>query len=79
MQSTGLAAQPAVVLTDRQRMTLDLVSKGFRNSEIAGYLGVCERTVKWYVSELFVKFDVSNRAELAAVWVAEKDSTVCGS
>ena len=58
-------------LSDRQRSVLLLLCKGLRNSEIAKSLGTSERSVKGYIAQLFLIFDVSNRTELAAVAVVE--------
>ena len=49
---------PLVRLTHRQREVLSLLCRGLRNAEIGEQLGVSERTVKWYVSQLFIVFDV---------------------
>jgi DNA-binding NarL/FixJ family response regulator len=54
-------------LNTRQREVLFLLSKGLRNSEIGKLLGLTERTVKSYVSQLFLILDVSNRTELAGL------------
>jgi|SRR5271157_723971 len=51
-------------LNRRQRDTLYLVAKGLRNNEMAKILHISERTVKGYLSQLFLIFDVSNRTEL---------------
>ena len=51
-------------LNERQREVLFLTCKGLRNVEIARQLGVAERTVKGYLTHLFVLFDVTNRTEL---------------
>ena len=51
-------------LNHRQLHVLYLTCKGLRNQEIAHLLGVCERTVKGYMSGLFLIFDVTNRTEL---------------
>ena len=62
---------PVARLGIRQRDVLHLVCRGLRNSEIASLLRLKERTVKWYVSQLFLIFDVSNRAELGGMCSAE--------
>jgi DNA-binding CsgD family transcriptional regulator len=59
-------------LTDRERDTFNLVSKGMTNSEIADMLKISNGTVKKYVSRLLRKFDVSSRQELAAFYSSEK-------
>jgi DNA-binding NarL/FixJ family response regulator len=59
-------------LNPRQTDVLRSVCKGFRNAEIGRQLGISERTVKWYVSQLLLRFDVTNRTELAG-FVTDKD------
>ena len=54
----------AFKLKDRCRDVLYLLCKGLRNTEIALHLRLSERTVKGYVSQLFLIFDVTNRTEL---------------
>lgn len=61
----GRRPADAVVLTDRQRQVLDLVSIGHENKEIADLLGVGEQAVKQQVSLLLKKFEVPTRAALA--------------
>jgi DNA-binding NarL/FixJ family response regulator len=51
-------------LNERQRDVLFLLCKGLRNAEIAQQLKLSERTIKWYVSQLFLIFEVTNRTEL---------------
>ena len=54
------------MLNDRQQEILVRLRQGKRNKEIANALGLSERTVKWYISQLFLIFGVSNRTELVA-------------
>jgi DNA-binding NarL/FixJ family response regulator len=54
-------------LTHRQQSVLDLLCKGLRNKEIGGQLELSERTVKNYISQLLLIFDVTNRTELVSV------------
>jgi len=54
-------------LGTRQRKVLLLVCRGLRNAEIAQELSVSERTVKAYIGQLFLVFNVSNRTELAVL------------
>jgi LuxR family maltose regulon positive regulatory protein len=68
-QSTAAAeTQPHSVepLTARELKVLTLVSQGLSNKEVAAklYLGV--RTVKWYVSNIYAKLDVSSRTQAMA-------------
>jgi DNA-binding CsgD family transcriptional regulator len=61
----------AAVLSSRQAEILNLVYQGKRNKEIAYLLGLSERTIKWYLSQLFLIYGVSNRTELAGIASAE--------
>jgi DNA-binding CsgD family transcriptional regulator len=56
-------------LNRRQKDVLLLVSKGLTNSEIAQQLGSSERTVKYYVNQLLLIFDSTNRTELVGNFV----------
>jgi DNA-binding CsgD family transcriptional regulator len=55
---------PAVNLTGRQKEVLCDVLQTFSNKEIALKLNVTERTVKFHVSALLMKFDVVGRVSL---------------
>jgi DNA-binding NarL/FixJ family response regulator len=61
-------------LTERQRDVLSLVCTGFSNPEIANYVGISRRTVKGYVSQLFLIYGVSNRTELAGLLGLERSA-----
>lgn len=52
-------------LTARETMVLEWICRGRPNKLIAHELGVCESTVKMYVSRLMRKVNVTNRTELA--------------
>jgi DNA-binding NarL/FixJ family response regulator len=54
-------------LTPRQRQVLTLLGFGLENGEIAGALGIVERTVKLHVSALLDKFGAQNRVQLALI------------
>jgi DNA-binding NarL/FixJ family response regulator len=53
-------------LTEQERHVLDLVADGKTNRQIAAELHLGEGTVRNYVSNIFSKLGVSNRAEAAA-------------
>jgi DNA-binding NarL/FixJ family response regulator len=55
------------VLTRREREILGLVAEGHSNSELARMLWVTEQTVKFHLSNIYRKLDVSNRTE-ASRW-----------
>lgn len=63
------------MLNERQQEILLRIRQGKRNKEIAYELGLAERTVKWYVSQLFVIFGASNRTELVALLVSGRASS----
>jgi DNA-binding NarL/FixJ family response regulator len=50
-------------LTDREREILDLVAAGLNNQEIADSLYLSLKTVRNYVSNIFTKLQVSDRAQ----------------
>ena len=59
-------------LTQRQRDVLCLLCKGLRNAEVARRLGIGERTVKGYVTQLLLIFGATNRTELVGMLAQEK-------
>src|SRR4051794_649128 len=62
------AARPAGLreLTDREHEILELLATGFTNTAIATRLYLSEKTVRNYVSQLFTKLGVSDRAAAVA-------------
>lgn len=56
-------------LTRRERDVLDLLARGFSNTEIAEQLDVKPSTVKTHVSRIFSKIGVSSRVEAATLAV----------
>jgi len=62
-------------LTDRESEVLGLVAKGLANKQIAVKLGISEHTVKFHVSSIYTKLNVTYRTEavregLRGGWVA---------
>ena len=62
-------------LTERESEVLGLVAKGLANKQIAVALGISEHTVKFHVSSIYSKLNVTNRTEavregLRGGWVA---------
>jgi DNA-binding NarL/FixJ family response regulator len=71
-ESEPLADGP---LTERESEVLDLLSKGLANKQIAMELGISEHTVKFHVSSIYTKLNVTNRTEavragLRGGWIA---------
>lgn len=50
-------------LSRQEERTLRLVSKGLSNREVAGMLGVLEKTVKYHMTKAMAKLGVRNRVE----------------
>jgi DNA-binding NarL/FixJ family response regulator len=61
------AYEAAPELTRRELEILQLVAEGFSNSQLAKMLWVTEQTVKFHLSNIYRKLDVSNRTE-ASRW-----------
>ena len=61
------ANQKQADLTARELEILQLVSEGLSNSEMARRLWVTEQTVKFHLSNIYRKLDVSNRTQ-ASRW-----------
>lgn len=57
---------PVDPLTAREREVLQLIAQGRSNREIAQALFVTEHTVKYHVTSLFNRLDVTSRAEAVA-------------
>ena len=69
----GAAPRPSAVppqtldLTRREQEILQLVAEGHSNANLAKLLWVTEQTIKFHLSNIYRKLDVSNRTE-AARW-----------
>jgi len=63
--TASFATIKTVKLTQRETQLLGLVSRGFKNKEIASTLFIAEPTVKIYLSRLFRKVGAKDRLELA--------------
>jgi DNA-binding NarL/FixJ family response regulator len=57
----------APVLTSRERQVLALVGRGLANKQIAGRLGISEKTVKAHLGRTFQRIGVADRTQ-AALW-----------
>jgi DNA-binding NarL/FixJ family response regulator len=66
-QVEATASGDAVCLTKREVEILRLAAEGYSNSQLARMLWVTEQTVKFHLSNIYRKLDVSNRTE-ASRW-----------
>src|SRR5881227_295358 len=67
----GPSADPAALLTAREREVLVLVAQGKANKEIAGDLVISERTARTHVSNILAKLGLSSRTQ-AALWAVRE-------
>jgi len=63
-------------LTCQERRILDLVGEGLTNRQIAGHMGLAEKTVKNYVSNILSKLGLSRRTQAAAYVVGRRPAEV---
>jgi DNA-binding NarL/FixJ family response regulator len=66
MSERNLDQEDSADLTRRELEVLKLLARGLQNKEIAGDLGISERTVKFHVSSILAKLDAGNRTEAVA-------------
>jgi non-specific serine/threonine protein kinase len=66
----NVADVPAVKLTRRERELVPHLAQGLTNRQIAELLHIGPRTVEMHVTNILVKLDLQNRAQLAS-WIVE--------
>jgi len=69
-QRTGPIVDAESDLSDREKQTLALIGRGFRNNEAAEQLGIAECTVASHIKAIYRKLGISSRAE--AAWHATR-------
>ena len=74
-QSAALVPSTRDALTHREQQVLDLLSQGSTNQEIAGQLNLSTPTIKNYMSRIFEKLSVRNRAEAISKHLQQQPST----
>jgi two-component system, NarL family, response regulator YdfI len=66
--TASLNGQPSYMqLTRREQEVLAGVARGERSKEIAAHLGITERTVRAYLTNIYTKLNVDSRASAVAV------------
>lgn len=69
-QRTGPASECDGQLTEREKQTLALISRGFHNCDTAEQLGIAQSTVASHIKAIYRKLGISTRAE--ASWHATR-------
>ncbi|TME30598.1 MAG: response regulator transcription factor [Chloroflexi bacterium] len=59
------ASDPLAELSGRERQVLELVANGLSNQEIGFKLGLAEKTIKHYMTNILTKLQVRSRVEAA--------------
>ena len=62
------------MLTLKEGEVLGLVTKGLSNREIAGFLGINEKSVKFHITNLLAKKQVRSRAQLISLEMSRKQA-----
>ncbi len=62
-QATRHTARSPIDLTSREAEVLELLAKGWSNLQIAEALHITERTVRFHLTNIYDKLDVSSRTE----------------
>jgi len=70
---TAMTERGLVVLTERERQIMHLVSEGLSNKEIGRRLNVTDGTIKVHLHHIFQKLDISNRTSLAALAISQHE------
>lgn len=71
---SNAAKNALAVLSPQERRVLALIAEGRTNKEVGNDLGLAEKTVKNYLSNVFEKLHVSRRSQAAAMFVRETGS-----
>lgn len=64
--------RPGIDLTEREEEVLKMLTEGWTNMKMANALTVSERTVRFHLSNIYEKLNVSSRAE-AISWALKRD------
>jgi NarL family two-component system response regulator LiaR len=72
IQASQKPAMPPIELTDRELEVLELMVAGLTNPDIANRLVISRSTVKFHVSSILTKLNVSSRTEAVATALQNK-------
>jgi two-component system response regulator DevR len=68
---SGAARSALASLSPQERKVLALIAEGNTNKEVGNALGLAEKTVKNYLSNVFEKLHVSRRSQAAVLFARE--------
>jgi two-component system response regulator DevR len=68
---SGAARNALAALSPQERKVLALIAEGNTNKEVGNALGLAEKTVKNYLSNVFEKLHVSRRSQAAVLFARE--------
>jgi two-component system response regulator DevR len=71
MKGGGAAGGALAELSPQEKRVLALIAEGCTNKEVGSKLGLSEKTVKNYLSNVFDKLHVSRRAEAAVIYAQQ--------
>src|SRR3982074_1060303 len=74
-QPESIAENVMIVLTDRERQIMRLVSEGLSNKEIGRRLNIADGTIKVHLHHIYQKLEISNRTVLAALAISQNEIT----
>ncbi|WP_152397632.1 response regulator [Paenibacillus cellulositrophicus] len=57
------------LLSEKERIVLQAIARGYRSKEIAGDMGISERTVKAHLTNIYNKLGVNSRSQAVAIAV----------
>lgn len=72
-EQSAITENAVVVLTERERQIMKLVSEGLSNKEIGRRLNIADGTIKVHLHHIFQKLEISNRTVLAAIAISQDD------
>jgi DNA-binding NarL/FixJ family response regulator len=62
-------------LSDKESRIIELVSEGYKNSEIASKLLLSEQTIKSHLGRIFRKMRVTNRSQLVSITLRSRNTS----
>jgi two-component system nitrate/nitrite response regulator NarL len=74
LERENIEESELMLLTDRERQIMSLVSEGLSNKEIGRRLNIADGTIKVHLHHIFQKLEISNRTLLAALVISNNGS-----